>query len=205
MHVVHLIAVEADDEESAVKAAESAISGYGDGDVWDWYVVGGRWEGKLNGKNVLRFTDDKHTFIEAVNGAIESRNYEFRSLRDHLKGAVIKEDDVDDIGGFGFPIDDKPRVAKLRTEANKGCRRAFNKMLNCDTVEEFEDSHVKGDSSHFMLSYYLRKMGQLLGDRYCFDSMFYDSVDYTTSAKHLWGRLETDPEHQWLVVLDLHN
>jgi hypothetical protein len=37
MHFLHLIAVEADDAEEAIRTAENAIVGYGDGEVWDWH------------------------------------------------------------------------------------------------------------------------------------------------------------------------
>ena len=35
MHFLHLIAVEAEKAEEAIRAAEEAIERYGDGDVWD--------------------------------------------------------------------------------------------------------------------------------------------------------------------------
>ncbi len=36
MHLLHSIAVEAENAEEAIRAAEDAIEGYGDGAVWDW-------------------------------------------------------------------------------------------------------------------------------------------------------------------------
>lgn len=48
MHANHLILVKADDWESAISEAEDFLKDYGNGNVWDWYEIGGRWSWKEN-------------------------------------------------------------------------------------------------------------------------------------------------------------
>jgi hypothetical protein len=200
-----VIAVEADTEEEAIEAAESAIDGYGEGDVWDWHEVGGRWDGHLAGKNVVCYAHDKPSFIAGVSRALESRNSEFRNLRDKLAGTVVTAEESDDHNHFGFPIKDPVGHAQRITESNLQGKAAFDKLMACETIEEYDAQHQKGDASHFMLGYYLRKLGTLVSDSYCFDAMFWDGAYGSSQTEDLWERCEKDPERQWLVVMDLHN
>ncbi len=50
MHKGVILLMKAGDrKEAEAKAEEFLNSGYGDGRVWDWYVIGGRWTGLLTG------------------------------------------------------------------------------------------------------------------------------------------------------------
>ena len=50
MHKGVILLTKASDRDEAVSQVESFLENYGDGDVWDWYVIGGRWSGTLNTK-----------------------------------------------------------------------------------------------------------------------------------------------------------
>ena len=73
MHYLHIISVQADSSEDAVEAAEEALEPYGDGAVWDWYTVGGRWKGFFNEENTLNFAKDPELFIETLE-KVKSQN-----------------------------------------------------------------------------------------------------------------------------------
>lgn len=206
MHAVHLIAVEAEDEDEAIAAAEHAIEGYGNGDVWDWYEVGGRWDGALKEKNVLCYLEDPDEFRKAVAMALEYRNREFTSLRDKLAGTVVTEDDVGETTSFGFPIgpDKKDEVAANITKGNQEVKFAFDKLLAAKSLEHYHARQDLGFNGN-MVGYYLRKLGTLVADYYCFDSFFFDGAYGSTHPDNLWERCGNEPGRQWLVVLDLHN
>lgn len=51
MHKGVILIVKATTSDEAVSAAKEHMDDYGDGDVWDWYVIGGRWSGTLNSRN----------------------------------------------------------------------------------------------------------------------------------------------------------
>jgi hypothetical protein len=67
MHYRHLISVQALTETEALELVESAMDPYGMGDVWDYYVIGGRWEGYFGlQKNTLRYSEDPRRFLSEL-------------------------------------------------------------------------------------------------------------------------------------------
>lgn len=48
MHKGVILLTKAKNREEAKAKAEEFLEPYGDGDVWDWYVIGGRWSGTLD-------------------------------------------------------------------------------------------------------------------------------------------------------------
>jgi hypothetical protein len=55
MHKGVICLTKATDKEDAISNVESFLESYGDGKVWDWYEIGGRWGGTLgsNGDSIL--------------------------------------------------------------------------------------------------------------------------------------------------------
>ena len=91
MHYIHLIAVEADNSEEAIKKAEQALIPYGDGDVWDYYEVGGRWNGELEGKDTLCYSENSDAFVKHLDKCKERRNQELTNILNLLKGVEDTE------------------------------------------------------------------------------------------------------------------
>lgn len=50
MHKGVILLVEAEDSSGAIDKVNEFMERYGEGDVWDWFVIGGRWSGLLNNK-----------------------------------------------------------------------------------------------------------------------------------------------------------
>ena len=206
MHTIHLIAVRADDEESAIAAAEYALEPYGDGDVWDWYAVGGRWEGFLGGKNVLCYEDDPVTFMEALHNARFIQEARFREVRDLLTGRVVSPEEIpDDYNVFGLKVErSKEEIAADITERNQvACGKLQDALKLGRPPEGYEFA---------MTSYYLRRFTNLLGGHYCWDSAFYDAVEASTGQNYILDRINDEDKNngggldeQWLVAIDLHN
>jgi len=48
MHTLVILLTKAEDKEEAISNCEEFLEQYGEGDVWDWYVIGGRWDNYLS-------------------------------------------------------------------------------------------------------------------------------------------------------------
>jgi hypothetical protein len=198
MHIMHLIAVEADDEEDAVSAAEEAILPYGEGDVWDWYEVGGRWEGYFDGKNVVNFKENPEEFRKGLSSAAKAVNDEFRDLANKLSGKEIHETDTKD-HLWGIPVKDRKGVAERVTAHNEGTKELFDQVLSMDSLPP-------RNLEIGMLGYCMSNLGKLLCGQYQFHSFFFDAVAHEARVTDVMGRCEDEEGHrQYLVVVDLHN
>ncbi len=60
MHKGVILLIKASDKNEAKDKVQEFMVQYGDGDIWDWYVIGGRWSGTLNSKS--------KEFFEKVDG-----------------------------------------------------------------------------------------------------------------------------------------
>jgi hypothetical protein len=179
MHYIHLIAVEADNSEEAIKKAEQALSPYGDGDVWDYYEVGGRWNGELEGKDALCYSENSDAFVKHLDKCKERRNQELTNILNLLKG-------VEDQDG-----------EEGNTEYRKQIAADFKKIMDLTEVPE--------NFGVGMAGYYLYKIGMLLSDIYHGQSYFFDAVLEVPNLVNVLTRCEKSPERQWLVAVDLHN
>jgi hypothetical protein len=45
---------------------------------------------------------------------------------------------------------------------------------------------------------------KVLNKEYGSETMFYDTVEYTPNPEWLNKRLESDPDSQWIVIVDYH-
>ena len=209
MHVLHVIAVEADNAEDARVAAESAIEPYGNGQVWDWYEVGGRWDGVFEGSNMLNYAANPEGFKAALERVRDNQNSEFCEALDTVLGRTVEAGDVDD-HMFGIPVgDDKEGVAGRMTESNRKFGSLWARLVN-QKVLPANDPEFGNDAGHVgmgMLGHYLRKVGSALGGYYTFNSYYYDAVWGGTDTSQVLERCEGEDagETQWLVAIDLHN
>lgn len=210
MHVVHLIAAEGDSIDDAQACAEQGIESYGNGDVWDWYVLGGRWSGYFGEQydDVLNFLEDPALFKKSVDDAIANRNRFFSEEMRHLSGRPHTSPDEFDDSVLGLPINDKQAYMERRNEGYAKEAVCFKKLLECDTIEEYHSwcSTMEKEGIYGrLLGHRIYKVGKLVAGYYNFDSMFYDSVAGDCGTEYLWERCEKEPSLQYLFVFDLHN
>ena len=57
MHKGVICLTKATDKEDAISNVESFLESYGDGKVWDWYEIGGRWSGTLGDDDSTQLTN----------------------------------------------------------------------------------------------------------------------------------------------------
>ena len=196
MHFIHLIAVEADDASEAVEMAEYAIEGYGNGNVWDWYEVGGRWDGELEGNNTLCYSENSESFTKHIDRCKESRKRELIDILNKLNGTQIGSDDVQDKFGLGIP--DPEGSVKRINENNEKCATEFQEILKLKDLPS-------SDTTFSMTGYHLHKLGSLISDYYTGDSYFYDGAYGSPSFEVIAERCKEEPSRQWLVAIDMHN
>lgn len=213
MHVLHLIAVEADSEEEAIMEAEAAIDGYGEGRVWDWFEVGGRWSGLFGttsdgeSKNVLAYSDDPVQFEESLSRCDASQNREFCETLDKIFGRNVFPEDARDFFGRDLSQSEREEMAERVTRSNEATGKAFESLR---TMSEMPTSsacptQVPFTSDPYHLGYLLKKLGKQLTREYDFNAYFWDRIEWTTSTGPARERCEEEPSKQYLVALDLHN
>jgi len=212
MHVLHLIAVEANSEEEAIMEAEAAIDGYGEGRVWDWFEVGGRWSGLFGttsdgkNKNVLAYSDDPEQFEESLSRCDASQNREFCETLDKIFGRNIFPEETYDFFGRDLSQSEREEMAERVTKTNVATGKAFEclrTMSEVPTKSSFPTQPFSSDPYH--LGYLLKKLGMQLTREYDFNAYFWDRIEWTTSTGPARERCEEEPSKQYLVALDLHN
>jgi hypothetical protein len=192
MHYLHVVAVEAEDATGAVTAAEEFLSSYTD-EVFDFYTIGGRWDGVLGGTNVLCAADDLDGFRRAVTSMLENRAEDLRRLRDQVTGRAVNAEEVRPFAGL--PIPDPVGAAERISAGNAEMAAAVSAAVAADVP----------DGASELVGFVLKRLGQLLSGDYCTDSYFFDAEAFEATPVELWGRVAHDPARQWLVAVDLHS
>jgi hypothetical protein len=91
MHKGVILLVNAESRKSAEKRVVDFLEGYGNGDVWDWYVIGGRWSGTLNPmyKQFADFVDKnfpKELDMGFSQQFIDSKAKDLQNIWEHMGG-----------------------------------------------------------------------------------------------------------------------
>ncbi len=175
MHILHWIAVEAEDKDEAVSTVDSNLESYMSGNdapsTWyDWYVVGGgRWntaEGddfeeayKTKSNMVISYKEDPNAFRAKIDDCIQQRMVDYKQyLAEVKKSNIIHK--LDNYGGT-----------------------------------------MSYDYNFYSLNALLRFQ---LGEWY-HDSWFFDMVHDSTNATHILSKLDNNQaENIFLVPVDFH-
>ena len=200
MHTMHLIAIEAESPEEAVSGAEEAIEEYGEGDVWDWREVGGRWKGQLAGSNVLAYADNPEEFQSQLDKVRSRRLQEMQFLAQKFSREVVSmESQAKHSLNPSLYAPTHKRRSVIVSEV-------LQKILSMDKTlpEGFVDGEETDIDTH-MAGYYMRKLGSLIADYYITDSGFYDATGCSPAFNDVGKRCKENPSRQYLVVMDLHN
>ena len=76
MHKGVILLVKAGDKKSALESIRTFMEPYGDGDVWDWYAIGGRWT------NTLAPAEASKTWDEYAKSLLHKPDKHFISQQD---------------------------------------------------------------------------------------------------------------------------
>jgi hypothetical protein len=195
MHKGVILLVKTADREDAIDQVESFLEPYGDGDVWDWYEVGGRWTGTLTGYDPAKDERNIET-CDLCNGTGDRKDLDPPEWKKQCNGcngcdgtgkkvkwSLVKVDD--DV----MPLTDERVEKKVREWADGWEKKCLER------IEESE-SHFKDDKH--MLGYLMKKRGSIIGDEFSFDSNVYDVHEGTNS-------LPKSFDGYWAAVVDMHN
>lgn len=192
MHHLTYIAVEADDEASALSAVEEFLADYYES-VYDYYVIGGRWSGSLGGNDTVCAGTNRRCFIEAVERGANWNDDAYHDARQHLAGPDLRRPVTSMFGSDG---DGDERVTERVHASYQASANAFAAILRGDSRLGERD---------YMLLYRISRFTELLQGAFNTDCSLYDVVTKSTNPAAIFERVGATPERQWLVAVDMHS
>lgn len=209
MHKGVICLTQAADRDEAVSNIEEFLEHYGDGDVWDWYVIGGRWSGTLNAKTKeffekaqahfkTAYPDHNHQFL--TQNMVNEQAIPLQKIWEDM-GQTSKNpysrDQYQDVTGDDDVVllSDCIEVVKDWTkDHNAEAENHFQKML-----EERENEKENPNST--MSAYYAGLYRDCKYDSFSFESNVYDTVNHTNNPEEALK----DPSKWYAVIVDMHN
>jgi hypothetical protein len=207
MHKGVILLTKAQDKDEALANVSSFLQEYGDGKVWDWFVIGGRWSGTLNPKAKeffnkaeehfkLTYPDRDNPFLSMK--MVEEQAEPLRLIWSELLGA-------DDLNPYarssyermGYDDDVLPLTECIEVVKD------WTKDMNAHAEEMWEKmvAAKSGKDGHDMSGYYANRYGEAKYDAFCFDSNVYLTDDYTNNPA---SALENADQY-YAVMVDMHN
>lgn len=207
MHKGVILLVKADSREDATEKVDDFMVPYGDGDVWDWWRIGGRWMNQLAPKDKLAEYSKQMRELLGVKEdqygiscqALETNRDKLQKIWEDL-GLKGKQPDYYD-GGFSFSMPDSGEyydvvpltecidtVKDWNFDADEKAEETFKKVLE-------ERGKSKKDT---MSAYYAERYASLKYQVFSFDCNVYniDNYDYSI-PEELSG--------WYAVMIDMHN
>jgi hypothetical protein len=211
MHKGVICLTKATDKDDAISNVESFLEQYGNGDVWDWYVIGGRWSGLLNPKHNLfqekaekhfkaAYPEKEHPFL--TQNMVEEQSAALDTIWAEIGGTGKHPYQRDSYANGGADDDSVPMstcleiINEWKTDMRAEAEKHFEKMLEAREKE-------KGNDSKFntMSAYYAGLYKDCLYDNFSFESNVYDIDEGTNNIE---TALE-NPDKYYAVVVDMHN
>ena len=205
MHYRHIIMVTAESEDEAIEEASSSIEPYGEGNVWDYYDVGGRWFGHFNGKNVVGFKDDPALFMSELHKIQRDQQETFNRYRRRVAG-IIPTEPPSWINGSLETLSEahggrtEKSIRWLEHESEEVMRtcECWTNVLETEQLSDVEDNWRLHDVETLLA---------LVRGRYTSSSMFKssESARADRAIKTIEQMTEVEKNDLYLVVMDLHN
>ena len=174
MHTYHRLAVQAD---SAEEAKAIALNFAEDQEWSDWHSLPD--DSRLSDMKVAtNYTSDTTAFTKIVEQACEWTTDCIRDVVKQYGDVSLKE--ILTNPRYDFAVYEGQPVRELTEEEN-------DKRLG-DSLAVFRVSRAM----------------KVLNKEYGSETMFYDTVEYTPNPEWLNKRTESDPDTQWIVIMDYH-
>ena len=205
MHKGVILLIKASEIDEAKDKIQEFLVQYGDGDIWDWYVIGGRWSGTLNSKSKEFFEKSeahfKATYSENDPHFISTKMVEeqadmLNAIWTEIGGEGLNPYTRNTYNDFGYDDDVvalsecKDVVIEWKKDIEAEAEIAWNKMLEAKKKEGYD-----------MSSYYAKRYAEMKYDEFCFDSNVYDTELDTNDPTQA---LENADEY-FAVMIDMHN
>lgn len=204
MHKGVILLTKASDREEAIDNVESFLESYGDGDVWDWYQIGGRWSNTLASKdkkeewgNIIK------TFLKQEEWGISQQEINNNAVRLQeeweklgLKGrnpysdhySLPKDGDEYDILPLSECIDVVKEWVKDRKEEMAA---VWGKMIEAKKDVEYGKYDMSG--------YYAGVYRDLNYGNFSFECNVFDTDNFESET------IPEEIEGWWAVMVDMHN
>lgn len=194
MHKGVILIVKAENRIEANEAAESFLEQYGEGDVWDWQVIGGRWTGLLDGYDPQKDPKNYAT-CKYCGGTGDRKDLAPPSWKKECGGCNACHGTGKALNFSYAPHKNDIMPLAKCIEAVKEYAEGVDKEEQ-EYSERIKEYATKGD--RMMQGYCLKRQGELIAQDFCFDCNVYnvEKEDYS---------IPTDPEGFWAVVVDMHN
>jgi len=206
MHKGVILLMKASDKDEVLEKTQAFMVQYGDGDVWDWYVIGGRWSGTLNSKSKEFFLkaeahfkkmypDKGDAFLSTK--MVQEQAQALELIWESLEGEGLNpyaRSSYDDFGNEDdiLPLSTCTDVVKEWTkDLNQEAENYWAKMLEAKKPESALD----------MSAYYANRYAEARYDEFCFESNVYDIENETNNPSQA---LEEVDEY-FAVMIDMHN
>jgi len=202
-YLLHMLVDYDTEEEDPTKDIESAVEDALEchqGSLYDWYDVGGRWEGVYEGnRTFLNLAADADEVRKILQDVKESQTRMLqKSLRDILGTPTTAADVPAHV--MGFPVND-PEGAALRMTTNSSASYARLRLLQTEP----ERALSTDDFSFCTLAMALSNAGDLIMGSAFSECLFLDSVNGSSKIGYAEPMIGEGSEHLWLVAVDLHN
>lgn len=208
MHKGVILLVDAESKDDALDKVKDFLEQYGDGDVWDWYQIGGRWSNTLAPKEL------KGKFYQKVSSEIlmpqegDSWISQQQQVDDNRE---LLQSTWEELGLLGnnpycnhYCLPDKGNVydiVKLTScietvkewvkDVNKESEELFEKILK--SREEAKEGKYN------MSGYYAKQYSDIIGGYFSFETNIYNIST---------GEAECIPEdinNYYAIMVDMHN
>jgi len=189
--------------DDAKDNVESFLEPYGEGNVWDWYVIGGRWSGTLNEKNrefekkVKELCPPEQKFGYSVREMKEKRE-SFNELWKKIGGKGLNPYSRDSYMSDGYE-DDIMLASKCKSvlkEWEQDMKEIAEKHWK-NTLKERRKE--KADTREFPMSgYHANRYAECVNDSFCFENNVYDTEEDT-------HKLPKTLKGYYAVMVDMHN
>lgn len=201
MHKGVILLVKADDRDEAIEKVNAFMEPHGNGDVWDWYVIGGRWSGELNQKN-KEFTEKaKVLFSEHEEeklgglvsvGVVEKLQPELQRIWESIGGEGQNPYGRDNYQQDGSDDD----VMKLSDCLDVVKSWSFD--IDQRAKEQFERAEKHWANDRRMKGYCIKKAGMIMSEEFCSDANVYNT--------EMWDYSIPEDTTGWFAcIVDMHN
>lgn len=211
MHKRIVLLIQASNNEEAEDKAKDFLEPYGNGQVWDWYVIGGRWSGVLSEakfdrdklKDLNKRFGDEHGWYtsagksEQVQQIAYAKMFEecFPDWRSKVPAPLNWRDEYRE-GGYS---DDIMKLSECIEVVREFKQDPITAGVEEETHAKKQYGAKEGENPDYgMYGYCLTKAGKLYQQEFCFDCNVFNIEQYDYSTPE-------DTEGWWAVMIDIHN
>jgi hypothetical protein len=203
MHKAVILLIKAENKGNAIEKAHSFMEPYGEGKVWDWYAIGGRWSGTLAPMH-KEFIEKSKLILEEKKGGfisqqeIDSKQDELQKVWLELKGVgpnpYSDHYKLPDEGGFYdvLALEDCLKVVKewRQDSVIEGLKEMEESKRWLKPKNERDDYHMYG--------YSLKRAAVIFSEEFSFECSVFNTENYDFS-------IPENPKGYFAIMIDMHN